>query len=173
MEKFKLFQPASVNAVHWARATWIRSNHFHGNMTSQWTKQKSLEFLWEVLWEAAMACVLIPFRREKARVDSFFYHSICFAIECWITQEKVVRDTIKYFLSLFTIRSLVFKAACLNGVRLFFLFFWLENDQKLNSDEANNFENNINFTMINWIEEKNMPFRIRLSSISLFNSAWD
>ena len=66
----------------------------------------------------------------------------------------MVSDTIKYFLSLLSIKSLVFEAACLNRVRLFFLFFWLENDQKLNSDEANNFENNINFTIINWIEEK-------------------
>ena len=66
----------------------------------------------------------------------------------------MVSDPIKYFLSLLSIKSLVFEAARLNRVRLFFLFFWLENDQKLNSDEANNFENNINFTMINWIEEK-------------------
>ena len=28
----------------------------------------------------------------------------------------------------------------------FFLLFWLENDQKLNSDKAYNFKNNINFT---------------------------
>ena len=122
MEKFKLFQPASVNAVHWARATCLRSNYFHGNMTSQWTKQKSLEFVWEILWEAAMACVLRPFRREKVRADSFFYHSICFTIEYWITQEKVVRNTIKYFLSLFSIKSLVFEAACLTRVKFFFTF---------------------------------------------------
>ena len=29
----------------------------------------------------------------------------------------------------------------------FFSLFWLENDQKLNCDEAYNFENNINFTL--------------------------
>ena len=53
----------------------------------------------------------------------FFDHSICFATECWITQEKVVSDPIKYFLSLFSIKSLVFEAACLTKVRLFFFNF--------------------------------------------------
>ena len=173
MEKFKLFHLASINAVHRACPTWIRSNYFHGNMTSQWMKQKSLEFVWEILWEAAMACVLRPFRREKVRADSFFYHSICFTIEYWITQEKVVRNTIKYFLSLFSIKSLVFEAAYLSRVRLFFFAYLVENDQKLNSDEANNFEKNINLTMINWVEEKMIRFRIWLSSIWLLNTTWD
>ena len=69
-----------------------------------------------------------------------------------------MRNTIKYFLSLFSIKSLVFEAAYLSRVRLFFFAFLVENDQKLNSDEANNFENNINLTMINWVEEKNDTF---------------
>ena len=69
-----------------------------------------------------MACVLIPFHREKERADNFLDDSICFTIECLITQEKVVRDTIKYFLSLFSIESLVFEAACLTRVKFFFTF---------------------------------------------------
>ena len=60
-----------------------------------------------------------------------------------------MRNTIKYFLSLLSIKSLVFEAAYLSRVRLFFFAYLVENDQKLNSDEANNFENNINLTMIN------------------------
>ena len=102
-----------------------------------------------------------------------FYHSNCFTIEYWITQEKVVRNTIKYFLSFFSIKSLVFEAAYLSRVRLFFFAYLVENDQKLNSDEANNFENNINLTMINWVEEKMICFRIWLSSIWLLNTTWD
>ena len=172
MEKFKLFHLASINAVHRACPTWIRSNYFHGNMTSQWMKQKSLEFVWEILWEAAMACVLIPFRREKVRADSFFYHSIFFTIVYWITQEKVVRNTIKYFLSLFSIKSLVFEAAYLSRVRLFFYFSgWKWSKVKLRRGKQ--FRNNINLTMINLVEEKMIRFRIWLSSISLLNTTWD
>ena len=70
----------------------------------------------------------------------------------------MVSDPIKYFLSLFSIRSLVFEAACLTEVRLFFLLSWLENDQKINSDEVSNFENDINFTIITCIEKKKYAF---------------
>ena len=82
----------------------------------------------------------------------------------------MVSDTINYFLSLFSIKSLVFEAACLTESNSF-LLFWLESDQKFNSDEAYNFENNINILMINWIEEKSLRFRIWLNPISLFNTA--
>ena len=69
----------------------------------------------------------------------------------------MVSDTIKCFLSLFSLKSLVFEAACLTESNSF-LLFWLESDQKFNSDEAYNFENNINIIMINWIEEKKFAF---------------
>ena len=141
--------------MHWARATWIRSNHSHNNMTSQWTKQKSLEFFWVFLRGSNGLCShTVPTGKRKSWW--FFDHNICFATECWITQEKVVSDPIKYFLSLFSIRSLVFEAACLTEVRLFFALSWLENDQKINSGEVSNFENDINFTIITCIEKKNI-----------------
>ena len=158
--------------MHWARATWIRSNHSHNNMTSQWTKQKSLEFFWVFLRGSnGLCCHTVPTGKRKSWW--FFDHNICFATECWITQEKVVSDPIKYFLSLFSIRSLVFEAACLTEVRLFFSLSWLENDQKINSDEVSNFENDISFTIITCIEKKNMRFRIWLNLISLLNTTWD
>ena len=69
----------------------------------------------------------------------------------------MVSDTIKYFLSLFSLKSLVFEAACLTESNSFLLFL-LESDQKFNSDEAYNFENNINIIMINSIEEKKFAF---------------
>ena len=69
----------------------------------------------------------------------------------------MVSDTIKYFLSLFSPKSLVFEAACLTESNSF-LLFWLESDQKFNSDEAYNFENNVNIILINWIEEKKFAF---------------
>ena len=69
----------------------------------------------------------------------------------------MVSDTIKYFLSLFSLKSLVFEAACLTESNSF-LLFWLESDQKFTFDEAYNFENNINIIMINWIEEKKFAF---------------
>ena len=105
VEKFKLFQPALVSVINWARATRIPRNYFNGNMTSQWTKQKSLEFVSEILWEAAVACVLIPFRREKARADVFL---ITASVSQLNIELRSVRDSIKYLLSLFSITSLVF-----------------------------------------------------------------
>ena len=75
---------------------------------------------------------------------------------------------IKYFLFLLSTKSLVFEGACLTGDNLLFLLFWLENDQKLNCDEAYNFEKNL---ISLW--EKNMRFRIWLSSISQLKTTSD
>ena len=52
-----------------------------------------------------MACVLIPFRREKASADVFL---ITASVSQLNVELRSVRDSIKYLLSLFSITSLVF-----------------------------------------------------------------